>query len=134
MAYLNWKNHNIKLEANSLSNEMNSLVLYLDEIRLRELEEEFKVLFQTEDKIPNHELKIELEQGWTLFFRQKLGQSRLTVAHPQEKEWVASLYLTLQHTERFYEALTNNESEIRFSKLSRCAPLSNFELILSKIS
>ena len=128
MAYLNWKNNQIRIEPKLNNDGMSFLSISLNTNTFNELTQELRNLFKSEDKMPNHELKIELDHGWTLFFRQKLGQSRLTIAHPQEKEWVASLYLNLQDAHKIFEH--HGREQIQLSKLFKCAVLSNFDLII----
>ena len=40
------------------------------------------------------ELKWELPQGWTLYWKAREGEDRLLLAHPEKEEWVGTLALT----------------------------------------
>jgi hypothetical protein len=40
-----------------------------------------------------HELRMDLPEGWIVFWKSRESGSRLLLAHPQEKEWVATAAL-----------------------------------------
>src|SRR6185295_131688 len=43
------------------------------------------------------ELRLELPNGWTIFWKEREGESRLLLAHPDEKTWIATAALTAEH-------------------------------------
>ncbi len=53
------------------------LVPYLEEIYLR----------------GGHELRMDLSNGWTVFWKSRESGSRLLLAHPEHQEWVATFAL-----------------------------------------
>lgn len=74
------------------------------------------------------ELRLELPQGWTIFWKLREGESRLFLAHPDHDSWVATLSLTAEHLAALLQAPV--ESAIGLSSLAPISRMSNFELVV----
>jgi hypothetical protein len=45
------------------------------------------------------ELRLELPEGWTLFWKRRDGESRVLLAHPETDRWVATLAVSGERVE-----------------------------------
>ena len=90
-----------------------------------ELTEELKECFEK-----NHELRLILPEQWTIYFKLRTaGSSRLSLAHPSEKEWVATIALSPEHARAVLEQLRTDAS-LRISDLGTTSGLINFSLLI----
>lgn len=96
MAYLNWKDRNVTARVEVLNpdsaTEKLALEMGLDHALVNELE-----LALSELKESAAELRVDLPNGWTLFWKLKTSGSRLLMAHPEETVWVATFALEKEH-------------------------------------
>jgi hypothetical protein len=78
------------------------------------------------------ELRLELPNGWAVFWKEREGESRLLIAHPSAEVWVATCALTREHgltvLERLREGL-----EITVGEAVPLASISNVEVTLRPI-
>jgi hypothetical protein len=104
MPYLNWKErstgHSMRplpaggegrsqMDLGFSSEDIGLLVPYLEEIYLR----------------GGHELRMDLSNGWTVFWKSRESGSRLLLAHPEHQEWVATFALEVQLGAKLVERL-----------------------------
>ncbi len=80
------------------------------------------------------ELRTELPDGWTIFWKVRLGESRFFVARPEIGQWVATLALSPTHFESFQALLRESGLaagvECALSSLEKVSRMSNLEVIL----
>jgi hypothetical protein len=77
------------------------------------------------------ELRLDLPGGWVLFWKRREEESRLLVAHPQPGEYVGTLSLEPQHSEKLLLNLEKNqvsENLIVGALAPRLGAVSNFEV------
>lgn len=130
MPYLNWKTSKLGLSRTSHPRFQNQLELSLDAAALQELRNELAAVFSTEGASQRTELKLELPQNWTLYWKAKEGLSRMQLAHPQTDHWVATVQLSAEVATRLLEALAGSPNQILLSQLGTLASINNLELIL----
>ena len=75
------------------------------------------------------ELRLDLPNGWAVFWKEREGESRLLLAHPSAETWVATAALTREHGQVFLERLRAG-SELRLSEIVPVALMSNVEICL----
>jgi hypothetical protein len=61
------------------------------------------------------ELRMDLSDGWTVFWKSRESGSRLLLAHPEHQEWVATVALELGLGVKLIERLKALKSEQSFS-------------------
>jgi hypothetical protein len=111
------------------------LALALTEAQARELAGELvKALAPS-----GAELKLELSGGWTLYFKlREQGLSRLQLAKPQIDQWVASLHLSPEHSQRLISGLeqlySSEVDRFRLSELGSLTAIVNFELVIRRVA
>jgi hypothetical protein len=104
MPYLNWKERSTGHSMRPLpaggegrshmdlvfsSEDIAILVPYLEEIFLR----------------GGYELRMDLANGWTVFWKSRESGSRLLLAHPEHQEWVATVALETELGQKLIEKL-----------------------------
>ncbi len=108
MPYLNWKNaaptqleQDVRPSASSGSEREFQLRLQLSGELLQELIPQLEEIFDQQGP----ELRVDLPREWIVFWKLRIGESRLLMAHPQPDEWVSTLALSAVHGKRVIEAL-----------------------------
>lgn len=81
------------------------------------------------------ELRLDLPREWIIFWKQRETESRLLIAHPQEKEWVTTVALDAPHGLKFLERLKVLKSgeSVAIGELAPIGNVSNVEVVI-KIS
>jgi hypothetical protein len=141
MPYLNWKERPIALGARTRPGpahaELTELDVAFGPAERDELLAQLAGVFARFDETApfQPELRIDLPQGWALFFKLREGESRLLLAHPEAEVWVATLALDSDHAARFLRALpelaaADAGAALRLSELAPVARVSNCELVL----
>lgn len=78
---------------------------------------------------PTSELKLELTQGWTLYFKIREGESRQYLSHPEDEIWVATFALSADHAVLLLDKLRTKDNEyFETGSLGTVQSLSNLEL------
>ena len=132
MAHVNWKTQGIGLTKTAHPTLHNQLELALPADQLAQLAQSLAEAFAP----GGAELRLELPQNWTIYWKPKTGLSRLQLAHPLENQWVATVHLTQEHGARLIASLTamaSTAEPLVVSRLGAMAPLVNFELVIAKI-
>lgn len=131
MAYLNWKESELKIGVSSHpdhSKFKTQLNLTLDQ------ELRASLLNALEDVYLNNEgeLRLDLAQGWVVFWKMREQGSRVLLSHPQEKEWVGTLALDLEVAEKLLSALKGLQSgeAVVISQLGLLESMSNLDVSL----
>lgn len=91
----------------------------------QDLAKELEQVFESEGR----ELRLELLQDWRIFWKLREGDSRALVAHPEEKQWVATIALSQADGSRFLEQLRSSPT-LRLSEIIRLSAPSNLDLVL----
>lgn len=141
MPYLNWKTKPVRVATSTHPDYQSQLDLGLSSDLAQELSTELTQTFSA----GGDELKLELPNGWTLYFKQRIGAGRMQLAHPQTNQWVATLNLTPAHGLALATQLgalssgaapASTETLQRFvvSRLGQLAPIINFELTIALAS
>ncbi|MEW6055887.1 MAG: hypothetical protein AB1540_04660 [Bdellovibrionota bacterium] len=131
---LDWKNTPVTLKTHSHPTLETTLSLELTSDLARALGDALQSLL----KNPNaSELQLLLTQGWVLYWKIRTTTTRVTLAHPQESEWVASVHLHPDHAQRLIERLhqmvgSDSKEMLGLSKLGSVAALSNLEVVFIK--
>jgi len=76
------------------------------------------------------ELRTELPNGWTIFWKIRDGESRFFVARPEIDQWVATLALSRPHLDAI-RAQMSSGMEGALSSHEAISRMSNVEVILS---
>lgn len=77
------------------------------------------------------ELKLELPQGWTIYFKAREGETRLLLAHPEQDAWVATVAVSSDSSQLFLdrlESLVSGSEGFRLSELGPPHFVSNLEV------
>ena len=128
MPHLNWRAKTVTLSRTEHATYQSQLELKLTPELAAELVTELKPALTS----GGAELRVDLPENWTVYWKLKGGLSRLQLAHPQSGHWVATVHLTPEHAARLLEALEKLEGPIAVCALGAVAPLVNFELLFSK--
>jgi hypothetical protein len=77
------------------------------------------------------ELRLDLPNEWSLFWKAREGDTRILVAHPSKDQWVGTIALEPQFASRLIERLEKSVSgdEIRFSSVDTVSKQSNLDLV-----
>ena len=130
MPYLNWLERPIELTRTNHHRFGTQLELPLtseDLARLREAVSE--VILAGEG-----ELRVDLPQDWTIFWKAREGESRQLLARPEKDKWVATLAYHSNEGRALINALTTKLSapgnSIRLSELGPLNATSNIEVVI----
>jgi hypothetical protein len=128
MPFLNWTEASIHQTVSSHPQLGTQLTLGLKSTELQMLISLLEDVYSHQ----GHELRLALPQGWVLFWKRKDAESRILLAHPEEKEWVATVALESASGQKWVEALKGlHPGQPGF--LSQLAPLSgmsNLEIMI----
>lgn len=82
---------------------------------------------------PAAELRVDLPEGWILFWKKREEESRLLIAHPQPGEWVATAALEPGHGSRLIAALRRlgKGDSHPVSQGGRIGKVSNLEIVIA---
>ncbi len=130
MAHVNWKSQVLGLTKTAHPTLQSQLELTLTADLLAPLAESLAAAFAP----GGAELRLELPQNWTIYWKPKAGLSRLQLAHPQADHWVATVHLSHEHGAKLIDALaglTTTAEPLVVSRLGSMAPLVNFELVIA---
>lgn len=103
MPYLNWRSGETRPEGSyrqEITQEEGSFPRREHLLRLTLSPEALEVLAQRLEELYSQgcgELRIDLPEGWILFWKSREEESRLLVAHPQPGEWVTTVALEAKH-------------------------------------
>lgn len=75
------------------------------------------------------ELRTELPEGWTIFWKVRSGESRFLLARPEVGQWVATLALSMSHLEVIRTCIAGGDGGA-LSLLGPVSRMSNIEVIL----
>ena len=131
MSVLDWKSKTLQMSRGTHPKLQTALSLGLSSNELKELQAGLEKALSS-----NTELRVELPLKWTLYFKPRAGGSRVSLAHPQADEWVATIYLAPDHIQRLVDAISNlarGGGTAALSALGSPGPFANFELILSAV-
>lgn len=130
MAYLDWKNPEMKLEVEPHVRYQTQLKLHLSPDRREVLAKALEEVFVHAGR----ELRLGLPGGWVLFFKLREDGNRLLLAHPTEPEWVGTAALEKRRGMDLIQALKESPSgegfqSIKLSELAPLASVSNLEIL-----
>lgn len=135
MPFLNWRRQTLKQEVLPHSTLQNQLKLTLDVPSLAALVDSLHGTFERGEG----ELRLDLPQGWILFWKVREGDSRLLLAHPQKDEYVTTAALRLDHGQRVVADLRALQAggEVRVAELGillsiPSAGFSNTEIVIAR--
>ncbi len=102
MAYLNWTDQQgVRTEISEHPKWSQELRLSLIPERYQQLSSLLRETFAQEGA----ELRMDLPDKWTLFWKVRESESRIFLAHPEKDEWVANVSLESPHAWKLVEAL-----------------------------
>jgi hypothetical protein len=80
------------------------------------------------------ETRLQLPQGWTIYWKARDAESRLFMAHPEKEEWVVNASLEAPHGAAVIGALEGAEkgSVVTVSAVGRINRMSNVEIALER--
>lgn len=129
MPYLNLMDHPVLLSKDSHPKWETALSLsFSGEARDRLLER----LEQTVEQ--QKELRLDLPQGWTLYFKLKEGDNRLLLAHPEAEAWVGTVLLMEKEMGEFLSrlrGLSPADEGLQFGDMFQLSEFSNLDLKVS---
>jgi hypothetical protein len=130
MPYMNWKRAQIGQEIGEHSRGK-LLTMSLTRTALDELLPRLEGVFVHHEA----ELRVDLPEEWVIFWKMRDSESRLLIAHPQEKEWVTTVALDAPHGLKLLGLLKDLESggSVTIGELSSVGNVSNVEVILKVI-
>jgi hypothetical protein len=73
------------------------------------------------------ELRSDLSEGWTIFWKIRDGESRFLLAHPEHDQWVATLALSASHLGLIRDGLDRGYVG-PLADLERVAGMSNLDV------
>jgi hypothetical protein len=78
------------------------------------------------------ELRLDLPQEWSLFWKLREGESRVLVAHPSTDQWVGTLALEKPFAEKLIARLLvlSTGQDLRIGSVAAVSGVSNLELTL----
>lgn len=131
MPYLNWKAALLKPVRTELPDSRVRLELALPKANAEELLADLKAALAP----GGAELKVDLPESWTVYFKAREGLSRLQLAHPQTGEWVATVHLSEAHGQRLLQGLERAgdgraHPRLVVSELGALGSINNFDLVL----
>ena len=131
MPYLNWKTAPVHqdvthLDARSPGQKEFLLELAMNRDSLNELLSMLEDVFLQ----GGPEFRLDLPREWIVFWKNRDGESRLLIAHPQPEEWVTTIALEKEHASRLLERLRGLQSgqSVELSALGPVGPVSNVEV------
>ncbi len=133
MPYLNWKEVRILQSVEELPSGALMWKLSMSEIDLGVLIPHLEEIFLR----AGGELRVGLPDEWAIFWKMNESGSRLLIAHPDERKWVATLALDQEHASLLLEKLKGLQAgqELRVSEWGGDVhPVSNLELVLIRTS
>ncbi|MBL7716207.1 MAG: hypothetical protein JNL01_12150 [Bdellovibrionales bacterium] len=103
MAYLNWTNNvpgafEIQVGQGSVELRVNS--------------EYRKTLLEKLREGQSYELRMDLSQGWTVYWKVREGDSRLLLSHPEKDQWVGAVSLNQEDFNRVISWIENPEADV----------------------
>jgi hypothetical protein len=128
MPYLNWKTQSVELEVVSHEQRGSQLTMRLGRAAFDELLPRLEGVYIGGEG----ELRLDLPKDWIIFWKLRETESRLLIAHPQEKEWVTTVALDAPHGLKFMErlkALKPGES-VALGELAPIGNVSNVEVVV----
>lgn len=137
MPYLNWREQTLSQTATPHPADAERMVvsLALTPTQVQALVESLQNIF-TEGSTA--ELRLDLPNQWVIFWKQREGESRLLIAHPQAEEWVTTAALLHEHACLLLNRLRDLASqtshtgeaapEVSLSELAPLGSVSNAEL------
>jgi hypothetical protein len=126
MAYLGWSSQSLSIKHEQFLTEGRALTLGLS----RDAAETLLVALAAIEQGTEKELRVDLPQGWTLFWKRREDDSRLLVAHPTDQTWVGTLALSPAHFEALRHAVSSGGRFSVFEGHSGVGDVSNFDLVL----
>ena len=131
MSVLDWKSKTLQMARGPHPKFQTELSLGLSAEELTELHAGLA------QSVSSHaEFRVELPLKWTLYFKPRPGGSKVSLAHPQSDEWVATVYLGPEHAQRLLDALVHlahSGGAAALSALGSPGPFANFELVLTAV-
>lgn len=127
MAYLNWtteKPAEFQVQLNP----------GLAEIQVDEAHR--KILLQNLTEEMGYELRMDLPQGWAIYWKIREGDSRLLMSHPEKDQWVGAVSLNREDFDRlvvWIQELPTRADPIRLSQLKAFGSfsgISNLEVLI----
>jgi hypothetical protein len=134
MPYLNWKDAALQQEVLTAEQSGGSrefqLKLNLAAEQLQELIPHLQEIYEEEGA----ELRVDLPREWIMFWKLRVGESRLLMAHPQPEEWVSTMALSAAHGKRLIEALQGLSAgeTLSIEKLGSTGSMTNVEVLLTR--
>ena len=137
MAYLNFTQKPIELKASTHPKFETQLEMKIGADDLKLIQAGLQAVLNS----PKSELRVDLPQKWTLFWKLRETETRQLLAHPEADAWVASLALTREHCEAVIAAMERALGEQHdmgadigaISRLGQTSRISNFEMTVSRI-
>jgi hypothetical protein len=128
MPFLNWREIPVAQRIDSHPRREKLLHLEIPAASLAGLVDALEGVFARAEG----ELRVELPEGWALFWKEREGESRLLLAHPTEHAWVATAALTREDGLAVVTALRAlaPASSVDVGELVPVARMSNMELRL----
>jgi hypothetical protein len=128
MPFLNWRELNVSQRVEPHPRREKLLDLGFPAASLPELVSALEDVFAR----AQGELRLELPEGWTVFWKEREGESRLLLAHPTEGAWVATAALSREDGLRLVSALRALEpgQALELGSVATVARMSNVELRL----
>ena len=132
MPYLNWKTaefaangaQSITKKVTEVTDRKYLLELVISRPQALELQEALAPIFGQ----ARGELRVDLPDGWIIFWKNRDSESRLLLAHPAETEWVATVALDPALASLL---LTNLSSSAQLPLVSHSGQsVSNLELLI----
>jgi hypothetical protein len=127
MPYLNWREQILSQTATPSPADADymTVTLTLTPQQVQALAASLQNIF-TEGS--TSELRLDLPNQWVIFWKQREGESRLLIAHPQAEEWVTTAALLHEHACLLLDRLRDLAS--RASHTGEAAP----EVVLSELA
>ncbi|MBC7693738.1 MAG: hypothetical protein H7222_18375 [Methylotenera sp.] len=137
MAYLNFTQKPIELKASTHPRYETQLEMKIAKEDLQLIREGLQAILAS----PKSELRVDLPQKWTIFWKLRETETRQLLAHPETDAWVASLALTPEHCQAVIAAMGaatdsaagENANVGAISRLGNTSRISNFEMTVSRI-
>lgn len=105
MPYLNWRDTSVTKETAPHPRLTSQLTLGLVAEQAAELAAALEPLFAHGPNSVGQELRVDLPEGWLMFWKLREGTSRLLLAHPAPEEWVVTAALDASQATPFLAAL-----------------------------
>src|SRR4051812_20051355 len=105
MSFLNWRESAVTAAVSPHPRRGSIMTLEVSPNDLPALIEALEEVFSS----AAGELRLELPNGWTVFWKEREGESRLLLARPDAKTWIATAALTPEHGKALVGRLREGE-------------------------